>query len=138
MSSCYPSIPVLPVLGAAISAPSSPSSGNKSTFGVGTRITFYNVTGITSTKPTQIDNPQGANSVTLSNRVGIEIYNNGPNEVEVSQATQPWVYGDGTARKIPVGGVWFLAIGPASVLGTLYVMASAGTTGVLHITETGA
>lgn len=146
MSSCYP--PALS--GASIqniniggNGPIPSGGCSKCTFGLATAVQYYGISTIAqgsttaTVKPTVIDDPQSSTSSTLGNRVGIEFFNDGAVEVEISQNSQGWTYGDHSARKIAPGASWFLSIGPSQVVGKHYVLgAAAGAT--LHLTETGA
>lgn len=138
MSMCYPqTLPGTSIINnVSSSGPAAPAC-SKCTFGVANSIQHYGVTGIGSIKPIAVDDPASSSSSTLANRVGIEFFNQSAVEVEVS-TQQTWQYGDGSARKIAAGAAWFVALGPAQVVGKHYVLAQSGAGNIIHVTETGA
>lgn len=80
----------------------------------------------------------GSNSGTLSNRVSVEFYNNGTQDVEVG-TNQNFIFGKSQGRTIKPNTSWAVAIGPANVAPNVkhYALCGAGNTCSLEISEVG-
>lgn len=80
----------------------------------------------------------GQTSSTLPNRIGMEFYNSGSNDVEVSTNAQ-FTFGKAQGRTIKPGASWPVSIGPANSGANVkhYALCGPGNTCALEITEVG-
>ena len=79
-----------------------------------------------------------ANSGTLSNRVSMEFYNSGTNDIEIS-TNQNFIFGKNQGRTIKAGASWSITIAPANVSGGVkhYALCGSGNVCQLEVTELG-
>lgn len=87
------------------------------------------------TGPLLLDGP---NSPTLPNRVSMEFYNNGADDVEISTNAN-FTFGTAQGRTIKAGASWPVDIGPATASGGVkhYALCTAGKTCKVEISEVG-